>query len=93
MTATIIKFDSLANAVGTAPQNHDPGFSTLGKDLVGFHLVGVRAKAADRLFIGGIIVRSIGLKFRGTGIDPFVNGGHPRFLRWRLTSVSVVCHR
>src|SRR5437667_320392 len=59
MTAAIIEFDSLSDAIRATAQNHDLG-PRLG---VGFVFV----------FVRGIQVRRERLEFRGAGIDAFEN--------------------
>ena len=62
MHAAVIKFNALADAVGTAAQNHD---------LVAIRWL--RFTFAVFCFVGGIQVRRIGRKLRGAGIDPLIN--------------------
>ncbi len=62
MHATIIKFNSLPDTVWSATKDD--------------HLLLVRGSDLIFLFIGGIIVRGIRLKFSGAGVNQFVNGFH-----------------
>ena len=56
MTTAVIEFDTLANSVGSATQNHDAFFIRLGGCLV-------------FVFVGGIVIRRVGFEFGGTGVD------------------------
>ena len=58
MHATIVELDSLTDPVWSPPEDHD--FFAIGRSRFTF------------LLIGRIEIRSVGFKFRGTGIYAFV---------------------
>ena len=76
MDAAVIEFDPLADPVGSSSQDHD--LHPVG----GFRLI--------LFFIGGVIVRSIGLEFGSAGVHSFVGReGFPfSFLTLRMVASS-----
>src|SRR5690348_13715313 len=63
MAAAIVKLDALADAVGSAAEDHDPLFAwLLGRRFV-------------FLFVGAVVIRRVGLELGRAGIDRLV-GGH-----------------
>ncbi len=58
MNTAVVKFNALADAIGTAAQDD--------------HLFSVRHPGLAFAFIGGVIVRSDSPEFRGTGIHQFI---------------------
>ena len=59
MNAAVVKFDTLADTVWTAAENHH--FFTVGRTGFAF------------FFVSGVEVGGFGGKLGGTGIDAFVN--------------------
>ncbi len=66
VTATVVEFDSLADAVRTATKNDDAFLVTLGRQFI-----------LD--FIGAVVIRRVGLEFRCAGIDAFEDGSNSQF--------------
>ena len=76
MAAAVVEFDALADAVGTAAQDHH--FAALfGLHLVfGGHLFkgAVGAQALQGPLVGGVVVRRAGGKLGGTGVHGLEHG-------------------
>jgi len=70
VAAAVIKFDTLADAIWPAAQDHD--FLSITGPRFTFHF------AHHRGLIGGVHVRCLGLKFGSTGVDAFERGCDPK---------------
>ena len=66
MNATVVELDSLADAVGTAAEDHNLLFAGIFRSLV-LHSP------------GGVVVRGIGDEFSGASIDECINRGNAQF--------------
>ena len=86
MAAAVIKFNALTDAIRTAAQDHHFSLIALAAHFRGTWLgdqSSVGLKFLKRPFVGGVVLRRGGCKFRCTGIHGFKHGSHIELVSMR----------